>query len=119
MTASAPIAPLRLSPRAMAVALLLAWLPALAFVDHWPAPALLQPAAWTIHSHADHSHGADGGASHTEHGHGGAAEAAAGAAVVRPPVEVAPLQPPLPAAPGAALPMRPLTSDSPIPPPPR
>ena len=103
----------------MAVALLLAWLPALFFVDHWPAPALLQPETWTLHSHAEHSHAADGAAAHAEHGHGGAAEAAAGAAVVGPPAEVAPLQPPQLAALGAALPMRALTSDSPIPPPPR
>ncbi|MDE2640447.1 MAG: hypothetical protein OXI03_07680 [Chloroflexota bacterium] len=119
MTASPPIAPIRLSPRAMAVALLLAWLPALLFVDHWPTPALLQTDTWTIHSHAGHSHAADGAAAHAEHGHGGAAEAAAGVAVVAPPVEVAPLHPPQLAEIGGALPMRPLTSDSPIPPPPR
>ena len=119
MTASLPIAPPRISPRAMAMVLLLAWLPVLFFADHWPGPALLQPESGSIHSHFEHSHDAGAGAAHVEHGHGGAADAVAGAVVVGPPAEVAPLHPAHLAQSGGAPLMHALLTNSPIPPPPR
>ncbi len=119
MTASPPIGPLRFSPRAMATVLLLAWLPVLFFVDHWPAPALLQPETGAVHSHIEHSHGSDAGAAHVEHGHGGAADGVGGAAVVGPPADVVPLHPPRIAPSGGAPALRILTTNAPIPPPPR
>lgn len=127
MIAAAPLSSTLPSARFAALVLLIAWLPVLFFVDHWPPPAVLQVASpHETHSHAavlsadqgpmDQGHLAQG---HVDHGHGGAADGVAGT-VVAAPLAAQPLYD----APFHALPapngrLRPLASATPIPPPPR
>ena len=98
---------------------LLAWAPALLYIGHWSAPALLRPAATDLASRA-HTDSGSGVATLLAHGHGGGD---GGHAAVAP--LLAPLRTGLPlfAPPAAVETQTPVSPDgidiSPDPPPPR
>ena len=111
-----------LPPRRLALILLLAWLPVLLYVDHWPAPTLLQPGSTLgLHRHAAPSDGAAGAdtAAHVEHGHGGSAESVAGTVGPPPPATSLALTAPLQPQADAEQPLHALADDHPEAPPPR
>ena len=122
MTASPRLLVPVLRPRVLALLLLLAWSPVLLFVDHWPAPALLQPSSVST----PHAHTPTDGAptdstttgAHVEHGHGGAAESVAGT-VIASPLAAPELAPPVVAASGRLFLRHALRDIQPEPPPPR
>jgi len=111
----------RPSARLAAPILLLAWLPVLFFVDHWPPPAILHQTPHVTHAHTVAPSADQGpmGQGHVDHGHGGAADGVAGTVI-----DALPSAQPLYDAPFRAQPalnarLRPLSSAPPIPPPPR
>ena len=117
-----------LRPRVLALLLLLAWSPVLLFVDHWPAPALLQPSSVsTPHAHTPTDGAPTDSAptdsattgAHVEHGHGGAAESVAGTVLASSPLAAPEIAPPAAAAAGRLFLMHTLRGIQPEPPPPR
>ena len=122
MPARRPWPLLALPPRRLALILLLAWLPVLLYVDHWPAPALVQPDSTpSLHRYPAASGGASGDdtAAHVEHGHGGSAESVAGPVGAPLPETALALTAPLQPQADAEQPLHALANDRPEAPPPR